>query len=270
MSKQPEEDLLWRLSEVQDGPVLDTASEPTDEDLRAYRAGTLSAADVERIEQALVRSPRSRARLAVLGGVPALPPPARVRARVLGESRRRADVAAWAGIAAALVAAALVAPLAYRMLVGGGPSTTPVASLSGLAFTVRVEGLAPARGEKHTARAFADTPLRIVVEPEREARAGLVFALYRESDGRLERLDPGARLTVEESRGSAVFTVAAGDLVGAAPGDHSFFVVASGGTLPATVDLEQAGDARSALAAATGGIVTRASLTVVPREVLKP
>lgn len=261
---KPPEDLLWEMTESDGRPDDEAAAASTDDEtLRAYREGRLSAAQIDAVESALAKSARARARLAELSGLPPLLPVERVHRRLLGAvgapSHRRRGARWIAAAAAAVILLAL--PIAYRSFRG---ERADQAWPSGLAFDVRVEGLAAMRGGAGAARALPRAPLRIVVEPRVDGIAGLTFALYRERGGRLERLAPGDGLTVEESRGSALFTTTAEALVGAAPGERAFFVVVTrDGPLPDSLPLDPAQPAETMLETKIGGSITRSTVTVV-------
>ena len=202
MSGSEPDDLLWDLPRAgaeDDGPA------PEDAVLRAYRARELPALEETRIEWSLAGSRRGRRRLAELAGIPFAGSPRRSRVPLLA-------------LGLAVAAMTLIA-----LFLAGRPDR-------GLpAYEVRVEGQADVRGGPGGARALPGGTVRVRVEPQGAARAGVRFAAYRLEEGALIPLRDPEDVTIETERGSALLTARAESLVGSGPGTRPFFVTVSSG-----------------------------------------
>jgi hypothetical protein len=239
--REPErDDLLWELPRAEE---QDDRPAPVDGDLRAYRAGTLPAGEATRLEWHLAGSRRGRERLAELAGIAFGVSGARP-----GGLRRLVPVA---------LALAAILALALLLVLQRRDPALPV-------YAVRVEGLAGERAEAGDARALAGGAVRVRIEPEGEARAGVRFAAYRLERDTLVRLEEPTEVTSEASRGSAVLTARAGRLVGERAGTRPFFVVVSEQRrgLPPRVAVAGS-DPEQSLRRAGAGRVHRVSLTIV-------
>lgn len=246
MNRTDPEFLLRELAQIPEPPEMPGGEPVPDELLAAYRAGTLGAAETERLERRLAASPEARERLAAAAGVKLDGPGERVRRAVLAREAagsrpafpgRRRLRAVQAAAAAALLAVAV--GLVWR---AQGP---PVEAPPLPAFEISLAGgLASDRSAAVTAsRIVADPHSRVTVafRPQR-AVAGLEFALYRDRGGRLERLHPGGAIRQVLGRGAAEWTARAADLVGDSPGTHTLWaVVAREGELPQGAGLQPAG-----------------------------
>ncbi len=247
------EELLWELS-LADGD--DDGEVPPDELLTAYRAGGLPADEAQRIELQLAHSSAARERLRELAGIAPPAPLASLRSRWLGPAKPARTVG-WLA-AAALLAVAL--GLGWYLTGSSAPADLPAT----LTFDVSLELLAEVRGGSDTGdtgTAFADTPVRIVVEPEDVAVAELEFGLYRRRGAVVERLTDG--IDVELRRGTAVFTATAGRLASAEsspsrPGPQELLIaIARTGRLPPSLTLGAGEDAATRLAQSSGGQIYR-------------
>jgi len=277
MDRIDPEELLWETSTVAEERPAEGAGEvpadvPSGDVLEAYRRGELDPADRERLEDLLAGDPAARRRLLALAGVADETPPPAVRERLLvrfaGSRRRRWPLAVVA--AAAVVVAFLGWWLLSPTLPGAGDRAGTVAALAGTGYEVRVEALAQVRsaGAGGEAAAHPRTRVRIFVEPEEAAVAGVELGLYRLRGGRLERLPVGAELSLEAERGAGVFEAAAATLVGSEPGTRELLVaVAPEGRLPAALPAVSPEAAAAALARASGGKVYRRTVTVLPEPV---
>lgn len=268
--KNPDpEDLLWLLADRRNAgeepspespapsPYEEAPKEAPEEvpaeALATYRAGTLSEEEARQLESRIAASPKSRQRLAALGGVRLDEPPAEIRRRVLaaapgsGTGRVSAPGRSWRWPAAA--AAVLLAALALPFLLEepGGSPLPP-----GLSFDVTVSGQPPTRSSTDSAPASGeavparpDTRVSFVAEPRGQAVDGLDFGLYGQRGETLQRLDGRPPVERRLGRGTAAFTAPAAALVGSEPGLYTvFLVVGREGDLPAelpAVGLEEDG-----------------------------
>jgi hypothetical protein len=142
---------------------------------------------------------------------------------------------------------------------------------AGLAYDVGARGLAEVRSEEEIhgeARAYADTPLRILVRPRGESSADVSFALYRREDGALRRVRQPAEVRLENDRGSATFEGTAGIVLATRdPGVYPLFVVASiQEPPPAFVRLEPGQDPAAALRD-SGRLVYPVTVTLLSNEI---
>lgn len=249
------EELLWELSSAEgddDGEV------PSDGLLRAYRAGELETEETRRVETLLARSSAARERLRELAGIAPPAPPAR-RRQTVPRSGPTVWMAGWLAAAAALVA--VVAGLWY--LGGAKPGDLP----TGLDFNVTLELLADVRAGVEpevtdAGSAYADTPVRIVVEPEETAVQGLEFGLYRRRGEAVERLTAGIDLDL--GRGTAVFEAPAARLAAGGAGPQELLIaVARAGRLPESLTLTPGEDAAARLAESSGGRVYRRTFVLL-------
>jgi hypothetical protein len=238
--------------------------------LAAYRSGTLSSAETERLERRLAASPGARQRLAAAGGVALAGPDERVRRAVLAPAatgsrpdvpRRRRRFAVRAVAAAAMLALAI--GLAWRSQLPHSPGEPPLP-----AFEITLSGgLASDRATIVTGAAITAEPhsrVTLVFRP-RQAVAGLEFGLYRENGGRLERLRPGGAIRQVLGRGAAEWTARAADLVGDAPGEHPLWaVVARQGDLPDGTDVALGHGPEKGLAAGGRRAVQTLRITLRP------
>lgn len=252
MTSLDPEELLWELSSTdRDDPDLDV---PPDERLLAYREGRLDDEDARRLETLLAHSAAARQRLIELAEEPVSGAPPAVRERLLPARERR-----WWWPATAAAAACLLALGLYLVQPAERREVPP--------FDVTVELLAEVRSgaaEGATSgNAFADTPVRIVMEPAEDSVAGLSLGLYLLRANELVRLVPGEGLRFEAFRGAAVFEAPAARLVGSAPGTHELFVVAASRKLPASVELAAGEEAGAALTKAIGGRIYRQSISLL-------
>lgn len=242
MAPKDPEDLLWELSRLGE---VDTEEPLDDEALRAWREGRMSEEEAAALEKRLADSPASRARLRELAGLAGGGLSPELRERVLarfGERERQNVVdfqrpeprkplrwrSRWLP-AAALAASVLVAVLVFR---------TPDPLPPGLAYDLTAQGLALERSgapgaPSGTVEAYPDTSVRLDVTPQGAAEGDVEVGLYRRRGGRLERLEPGAEISVERARGAFRVQGRAGALVGGEPGLRELFiVVARTGDLP--------------------------------------
>ncbi len=251
------EEILWTLSATdRDAP---DAAVPSDETLLAYRAGQLEDSEAQRVETLLGHNIEARERLIELAMVDLAVPSAALRERLVPSPKRP-----WWAASAAVAAACLVALGLYL--------AQPRALREVPAFDVSVEMLATVRSSAGTEpgtlpatthQAFAETPVRIVLEPTEHGVAGVEFGLYIRRDQVLERLVPGAGLQLETHRGSAVFEATAARLLGTTPGAYELFVVAAN-RLPSSIDVDPGAEALASLANATGGRIYHQAITLLP------
>lgn len=265
MSRSDEEALLW---EIGSRPEERDALEVSNETLKNYREGRLSAEDCKQVEFLLAHSAGTRERLVELSGLERARPPAATRDRLLRSLPRQAALPGIPRLWWMHAAAAIVLTLAgyWWIASGGDPGVLPAE----LEFEVRVAQLADVRssGDRATAGVLPRTPLEIVVEPRERAVAGLDFGLYVEREGQVERLRPGRRLALETDRGTAVFTGRAADLLGPEPGIYDLLVVvAPEGGLPASRDLAAGESAEKALVAGGGHRVYRQQIRLLEGSV---
>ncbi len=276
MTNPDPEELLWKLSSTDrdDPDATVDFDRPPDETLLAYREGRLEDSEAQRIETQLAHSSAARERLIELAGVTLAQPSAALRARLVPQPRRQW----WAASAAA----AAVCLLALGLYLGqpSEPREVPAFDVS-VELLAEVRSAAPARPGTDpetvpgttrevpgtTREVYADTPVRIVMEPTEDAVAGLEFGLYIRRDKgperRLEHLAPGAGFSLETHRGTAVFAAAASRLLGTTPGSYELFVVAAN-RLPATVEITPGSEPQTSLAAATGGRIYLREITLLP------
>ncbi|MFN7960484.1 MAG: hypothetical protein U0002_04370 [Thermoanaerobaculia bacterium] len=228
MTDEDEASLLWLLARPgssEDGLNL------SGEDLESYRRGTLPEERARELEAALAASPRARQALAELARVELPAPSPELRGRVLASleparpqpllrPRARNRWYLPVAVAAALL---LAAGMAWRLAPGrshlAGELPPLTATVSGLA-----ESRASAPGST-AARALPQTRLTIEVSAGGDARADLVYGLYRLDQGRLVTCTGDPRVTTSLSREGARFTARAGDLLGSQPGPYRLFVV---------------------------------------------
>ena len=226
---------------------------PGDDRLRAYREGRLSPDEAGEMEGLLARSAAGRRRLLELAGIDRSLPLRRVRKAVLRQAadpRERRRRLTWASAAA--VAASILLAL-FTLLPGRGGLP------QGVAYDVSARGLAearaldetPAAGAPAAVRAYAATPLHIVVRPRGDSPAGLRFSLFRRAGGALRRVRQPEEVRLTVDRGSAAFTgAAAAVLATRTPGAHPLYVVVStGGELPDRVEIGPGPDPARALRA---------------------
>lgn len=259
MTDRPD-DLLWDLPRAD---ADDDERVPSDDRLRAWRAGRLSELEQRRTEWALARSGPARRRLVELSGVRLAEPPARVRRRVVGR-RTPGEVVRANSRRVAVVAASLLVALAVSLVLRLTDTTPPVEMPAGAAFDVAVLGQAVVRDTADTARTRPDGTVRILVEPRGAAVAGLEFGLYVSRDGRLVRLGARDGVSVDSRRGAATLVADARALTGGArAGTHPFWVVvAPHGALPGAVDVADGGSAVALLESRSGGRAYRRDVTV--------
>jgi hypothetical protein len=253
--KRTPAELLWDLPGTDDGPA------PPDDVLRAYRSGSLTPAEAERVEWMLTRSAEGRARLAELGGVRLPSVPNRLRRQIVGDvpALRPWLTLDWRWAVAVLAVAVVAFALLFLPRSPGTRAPVPP-------FDVRVLGLADTRSAPGTARARPETPVTIVIEAEGPTTQGLVYAVYRLRDDRLERLAPG-EVAVETHRGGAVLKASGESLAGRVPGEHELFVaIAPGERLPEQLVVGPEQDPAARLAEACAGRVLKRRLTIEPIE----
>ena len=140
---------LWELR-----PGPDDGPAPPDAELHAYRRGSLSTADAERLEWMLARSAAGRARLATLAGVFPAAVPARLRRRLFPDAGAHPAFLDWRWAAAALAVAACVIAFLSLPRAPLGPVALPE-------FDVHVLGRAETRSAPDTTRALPDGPVPI-------------------------------------------------------------------------------------------------------------
>jgi hypothetical protein len=212
---------LRALAELE---VDDRLPAPADERLLAYREGRLGEEETREMERVLAHSASGRRRLLELAGVDRSLPLRRVRKAVLAATQPRRParrITPWLG-AAALAASVVLAVLLFSPRHPSLPA--------GLAYEVGAQGLAETRsgGEVQAeTRVYADTPLRILVQPRGESPSGVSFALYRLENGALRRVRQPAEVREENDRGSVTFAGTASIVLATrAPGVYPLFVVA--------------------------------------------
>lgn len=280
-------DLLWELSQI-DSSDLDAQADGdrlSGEVLEAWRAGRLGAAEAARVEGVLAHDAAAREQLYRLGSVEQPSPPAGLRSRVMASvaaddqppsSSRGPSLRGFISQFAALAAASLLALGAYVLSQGGGlisgdglesPIASSVQLPADMEFDVGLEMLAETRSgdsESNSGDAYARTRVRIVIEPQEQAQAGLEFGLYRERGEVLERLLPGEEIRLETGRGTAVFEAPASALVGPEPGARDLLVaVAAVGNLPTALRLPAGEKAVTALVTRAGAKVYRRTIRVL-------
>lgn len=245
-----ENELLWELGRKAPD---DGSADLSDDQLAAYREGRLATDDAASCEGHLVRSPEARARLAELAATPSATPPPYVRDAVLAsfEASFRRPAAPALGSAhgplrGSLLKTAAIAALGLGMLLLVRLSLVPPEPLpADLAYDVEAEGLATVRQAVPGGReieAYPETRVRITASPRPAAVKEIEFAVYRQSAGRLDRLELGSGLVLETIRGAAVLTGEARDLLLPDTGATRLFLVAARpGDLPATVELASSG-----------------------------
>ena len=244
------DELLRRVAEGAREPSS-SDEVPSDEELIAYRSGELSGVDVARLEALLAHSSAARQRLIVLAGIERDEPPAELRARVLARAPGGYRWRRWAAVAA-VAAVILVAVGLLRHLGSAGLPPT-------VSYEIVTYALTDERGAEDGASAdlvaFPDTTMRLEVTPQNQALQDVDFALYRLDHGVARRID-GSDVSLEVSRGVAVFTARCGDLVGEGAGDFDLLVViARPGDLPKTVRYRPDSDTVQRLAAGSRRLV---------------
>ena len=249
MKHEPTAELLWDAVSVDEGV---SEAIPSDEELRAYRAGETSEVESRRIEWLLCRSQAARERLGDLAGVPGPTPPSRIRKRVLERGRKSRVVPPWIVLAAAVMIGAV--GLGWGLL---RPSAPPLPSFRvdvHAAQITRSLSEAPALPDR-IARADLDTRVEVTVEAEGPTRKGLGYALYRRDAAGLRRIEESS-IRLETYRGGARFQAAARTLTADRDGRHKLFVaVGPAGQLPQSVELRDSDDAQATLERLTGGRV---------------
>ncbi len=227
-SEEHDAELLWRLAGGDPG----NDPPPPDEVLVAYREGRLSPAEEEALETLLIASRPARERLVALAGVTLPTPRPSVRTHVLARRPDRRPRVLW-WTAAAAAALLLVFGLTVLRPPRLPSDATFTATLTGLAQSRSAPGAGETPETTRKTEALPDTRVRILVEPEGPARAGVEFGLYRPAGSRLERLTPSHELRLDVGRGVARFEATARHLVGEVPGAHWLYVVvAEAGDLP--------------------------------------
>ncbi|MEM7585778.1 MAG: hypothetical protein AAF560_20480 [Acidobacteriota bacterium] len=273
MTRPDPEEILWKLSAVdrdrEDAPL------PSDTTLIAYREGRLDETESRRVEALLGHSAEARDRLIELAGEPLPGPSPALRERLLPPEPRRASGPSfvrsfsssfsrrWAAPLA--MAAGLVLAVGLYLAQPRTPSELPRYDVTvEMLSTVRSAEPAEPDGPDVVYRAYPDTSVRIVMEPSEHGAADVELGLYVRRDRQLERLSPGAGLSVTTHRGTAVFEAPASRLVGTVPGSYELFAVAAS-RLPETLPLAAGESAAASLEIATDGHVYPCGLTLLAR-----
>jgi len=246
MTETPkDQEMLWEMSrQTEEVP----GKTPSDETLRAYQAGGLSDADVNRVEEELVSNPAARRRLAQLAGIGLDDAPNRVRARLFegeesGPSGRPSIRHSVLGLAASLTLLVALALVGYWLVATGpdSPSGVATASIASAEFNVTVRGAAEDRDRSELAEAYPSTSVRIEVEDVRSQLGPFQVALYREVGGELRRVDSGA--DVDCYQGACVVSGVARDLVGSSEaGEHTLWILVAAHDFPDSLIPAEVGD----------------------------
>ncbi len=255
------EDIIWELSREAEPAT----SEPADpQELDDYRAGRLDDEAARLMASRLGRDPEARRRLIERSALATAEPPPAVRARVLEAfeaSRQRTPPRRWAPwLGSVAVAASLLLAVTFAVR---APRELPAE----LAYQVEVSGLQalrqddPAADPTAAVRAYPETLVEISAIPEEFAEGDLEAALYRQRQGRLERIRD---LEAQADRGSIRWRARADRLVGPEPGVHNLFlVIARRGDLPSGGALEPGETPENALSAARRRLVYRQTILLL-------
>ncbi len=248
--------LLWTLADIRrqnatEGPNPAPQAIPIDHLLLSYRHDQQTAAGRRRIETLLASSSAARRRLYHLAEVNLSSPPAELRCQLLSRARqpRRHHIHGSAFLA--LAATALLALGSWQLLGGQQPLPLPAQT----SFTLVLEGGFGARRAADSAAAASTTlglasvhpssHLRFVLQPESEFDMDLLYGLYRQANGDLQRVTHGLHMQLEG--GGAQLSISAANLLGYQPGDYQVFLVVGAGSLPSRVDLEPRRDPLASL-----------------------
>lgn len=266
MANDPEE-LLWELSslgEDEDVPI------PDDQALQDFREGRLAAGQAEQIRRLLARSRQARLRLGELAGLAPLRPTPELRSRVLASLPvRRRGRFGWQRAVLAVAAMALMI-LAARVfwLDSPWPSVGPLPEYQIRVFaTAEVrnpDGNSPQPDADRVYRFDPRTPVRIQLSAREAASDQVSYGLYQLREGRLSRLKQAQGVTLEESRGVAVFEIIGTRLAPQVDRWQLFALVASPGRLPDGVSLREGENPQAALGKASGGRVFSVRLEMSP------
>lgn len=266
MAIDPEK-LLWDLSALEED---EEAPIPEDQTLQDFREGRLAAGQAEQIQRLLARSRQARLRLGELAGLASPRPAPELRSRVLASLPvRRRGRFGWQRAVLAVAAMALIL-LAARVfwLDSPWPSDGLLPEYQIRVFaTAEVrnpDGSSPQPDADRVYRFDPRTPVRIQLSAREAASDQVSYGLYQLREGRLTRLEQAQGVTLQESRGVAVFEVMGSRLAPQSGRWQLFALVASPGRLPDDLSLREGENPQAALGKASGGRVFSVLLEMSP------